>query len=539
MPLRLCPEDPVLELLRKRFDGLNLLGTPSPGLRPLCVIALPRRGAPLELGWLGDLLSTPGFTSPPLLEEPLPELHASQAWTLNAELAGRLLPAVLGAFGVDGGALAHIHRAQGAELRLGGVRALALDRGAMGRALGGQRLDPRHPHTGYLLQPGVRFVVVDRVILAEQIEVRLSQQRQSQLQSQAGGAALAGEAAGGLAEAQGQVLQARAKSPVVLAWTGLAYAVDEAGRLGQLQGEVRQMGAASEGGERVQAWPADSAGRLRRPGEAQARAQGNPPLVPRGIVAASLARTGPLRPPEPRLDTRGQYTPTYDAGSADVWEDAERVGVSFTATPSGGTVTEDQLLLRKSSGGSYPVAAPLTETGTRSGAGIDEGLTAFDDREDFLETAWDTLDPPSGSTVYHVRGCARRYTVESPSQLAEALGGAQGSEWVDLLVERDLSDDLVQTGYLYVEVFSPVNGVLRRRIHQFTPPGMALPPATNRLNLEPGTGMSLPDLVNEHVSEDWAYVCAEVEASVVTSGPLTASTPSPPPLLDSGDGVNS
>lgn len=539
MPLRICPEDPLLSLLRRRFEGLHVLSSPTPSLRPMTVVALPRKGDPVELGLLeGLLLPQPGaLPAPALTNEGLPDLAASATSRFGAQLRGTLLPSVLGAFGADARLGADLGADSSFTLRFSNVRASRVDRAALGQHLTGRALDPNHPATGFLLQRGMRFVVVDRVVLADGVEVAAWNTSQAQATAQAAAPELGG-AAGGWKRGQDGALRVstQAPTPVVLAWSGLSYGLDPTGRVQVVLAEVMQMGAGDAMGERIAAWGEDEAGEVRPFAARPAVAPATPsPMAAQGLLASIFGERA--EPETQRTGSPGdQYGPTFDSGPIEIHQSAEKVGVVYTAPPSGGVVAEDMLVMRKSSGGTYPLLAPLTGSGTRAGVGVQTGTAAFTDREDFLDTAWDELDPPGGATVYHIRGAARRYTVDDPELLAEAMEEAQASEWVDKLVERDGSNNIVRQGWVYVEEISN-SSPLVRIVHQFTPSAMALPPSTNTLTLEPAASKSLSELIAEDVPEGWKYAACRIEASVVTGSPLTASTPTAPAALGSGQGV--
>lgn len=542
MPLRLCQNDPLLTLARRRFEGLNVLGTPTPSLRPLTVIALQRRGDPIELGALSAMVDDPSAldTEPPVELEPLPDLAGRSSQRFGMNLAARLLPGLLGAFGADASAVAQAAQTAEFTLSFGGVRALRVDRARLGRALGALRLSAGHPHAAWLASPGVRFAVVDRVIVADEIDVKLHR---------AGGAALqgAGPDPQGLAQVsigaraehdQTQRITSRAAAPVVLSWSCLVYSLGQDGRIGAFRGEVAQLDGEAELGERVTAWGADEAGRVgafgERPTAEPAEHLGVTQLMVSGDM---LFRAKRLPPAEPTAEGEtGQYGPTYSGGPAAIMMGNDLVGLNYTAASTAST-TEDQLLRRRSSGASYPKLAPLTGDGPRDGVAVVPTNVSFSSRAAFLDDAWDELGPCEGDTVYHVRANARRYTVTNVSALATALAGAQSSEWVDKLVERNSSNQVVNVGWVYVEVFA-YDGTIHRRVHQLTPSGMTLPPSTNLLTLEPGPDMSLSELITEHVSTGWKYAVANIEASVVSGGPLTASPPAAPPLWGSTEGVS-
>lgn len=542
MPLRLCPTDPLLDLARRRFEGLNVLGTPTPSLRPLTVVALHRRGDPIELGALSAMVEDDAALSaePPIEEEQLPDLAGQRSRRFGLDLASHLLPGVLGAFGADAGLVARSSASAEFSLSFGGVRALRVDRARLGRALSDLRLSARHPHTALLSEPDIRFAIVDRVIVADEVDVHLHDATRAQLSAAAPDPhGLVGLSGGLSAERdQAQRIRSRAAAPVVLAWSCLVYRVGVDGRIGALRGEIRQMDDADASGERASAWGPDVAGRLRSPGEQTPSA----PVEHLGVVdllAAGeiLFRTEGLRPSEVEVGGEvRQYGPTYTGGPADLKIGSDRIGVCFTAPPSNGVVSEDQLLLRRSSGSTYPPIAPLTGDGTRSAVSVAQSGAGFDSRADFLDDAWNELSPGGNDTVYHVRANARRYTVTDVGLLSSALSNAQGSQWVDKLVERNSSNQVVNTGWVYVEVLA-YDGTIHRRVHQFTPSGMVLPPTSNTLALEPGTGMSLSSLVSTYVSSGWKYAVANVDASVVQGGPLTASPPAAPDLWGSSEGV--
>lgn len=543
MPLRLCPTDPLLDLARRRFEGLNVLGTPTPSLRPLTVVALPKRGDPIELGALSAMVEDAAAlsTEPPVEEELLPDLAGQSSRRFGFDLAARLLPGVLGAFGADAGLVARSAQSAEFSLSFGGVRALRVDRARLGRALGNLSLSAQHPHTAWLAEPGVRLAVVDRVIVADEVDVHLHDSASADLRAAAPDPQGLVGLSGGLSAGhdKSQRIRSRAAAPVVLAWSCLVYRVGSDGRIGAFRGEVGQMDGEETSGERTAVWGPDKAGRIRVPGEQTQAA----PVEHLGVVdllaaGAMLFRTERLRPRDAGTSGEtGQYGPTYTGGPADLKIGSDLIGLSYTGAPSNGVTTEDQLMLRRSSGSSYPQLAPLTGEGTRSAVTVAQSGSGFNSRDDFLDDAWDELSPGGNDTVYHVRANARRYTVTDVGLLSSALSNAQDSQWVDKLVERNSSNQVVNTGWVYVEVLA-YDGTIHRKVHQFTPSGMVLPPSTNTLTLEPGTGMSLSSLVSTYVSSGWKYAWANVDASVVQGGPLTAGPPSAPPAWGSNEGVS-
>lgn len=541
MPLRICADDPLLRLVRRRFDGLNVLATPSPSMRPFTVVGLQNRRSPLELGGLLEMIEgAPGDPAQLISREELPNLAGEATRHFGLDLAARLLPGLLGAFGGDAAAALQSGRDTSFSLRFQGVHALRVDRAALGRWLQGARLSVEHPHVSLFTEAGVKFAVVDRVILADEVELTLTQR-------DAAGASARGPVAQGLSEVGGAALAeqqraqrivSRAPASVVLAWSCLVYRLDAEGRITGLSAVSEQMdGEDGAPGERAAAWHNTLLGGLRG---AEQRAPAPPRLPEVGAVVATtglLFRTSAWRPQGP-VETGPvlDYNPTFDPGSADVKQGSSTVGVTYTSEPSSGVTTEDMLLTRSSGGVGFPNLAPLTGAGDRSAATVATAATGFEDREAFLDDAWDELDPAGGSTTYHVRGAARRYTVNTPSTLASALSGAQGSEWVDKLVERDSQQQVVNTGWIYVEVLA-YDGEIHRIVHQFTPSGMAIPPSSNTLSLEPASGSSLSDLVTNHVSSGWRYTVSVVDAVVVSGGPLTADPPTAPSALGSNQGV--
>lgn len=542
MAFRLCPSDPLLDLVRRRFDGLNVLGTPTPSLRPLTVVALRRRDA-IELGALAAMVEDPSplLASAPVEEEALPDLAAQSTQRFDASFGLSVLPGLLGAFGADASALASAGQRAEFSLRFGGVRALRIDRARLGEALRQITFRGDHPHFAWLTEPGVRFTVVDRVIVADEVEVTVHRARSGALSASGPSPQLGAQLNAGLSgqQEQQEVIRSAARAPVVLAWSSLTYRVGLDGRVGEFRGEVNQMGGGAGGASRDRPWGADEAGEVQTFG---APARPTPDATPSGALSVTvegelLFRTGPL---QPRADGQGgetgQYGPTYTTGPADFWTGSERVGVSYTAAPSSGVTHEDMLMFRRSSGSTYPNLAPITGEGTRSAVTVDQSSSGFASRSDFLSGAWSELSPPGSTTVYHARVSARRYTVDDVGKLSTALSGAQGSQWVDKLVERDGSNQIVNTGWVYVEVLT-YDGTIHRKVHQFTPASMALPPGSNSLTLEPASNMSIGDVLSTYVSSGWKYAYANVDASVVTGGPLTAGLPGAPPSWGEGEGV--
>ena len=542
MPFKLCPSDPLLDLVRRRFEGLNVLGTPTPSLRPLTAVGLRRREV-IELGALAAMVEDPGPLDEASLveEEPLPELAAQSTRRFDASFGLSVLPGLLGAFGADAGLTAQLGHGAEYSLRFSGVRALRVDRARLGAALGQVALRHDHPHTVWLTEPGVRFTVVDRVIVADEVEVT------AHTSGTAGGSASGPAPHGGVQltgalagqQEQTQVIRSRARAPVVLAYTSLTYRLGLDGHIGAFNGEINQMSEGGDGAVRHRPWGADEAGEVLSFGAPAPRATASSATGALTIVAQGdlLFRRGPR---VPRADggggETGQYGPTYTTGPADLWEGSNRVGVTYTGAPSSGVTAEDMLMYRTTSGSTYPMVAPLTGTGTRSAITVGQSSSGFASRADFLSDAWSELSAPGGSTVYHTRVSARRYTVDDVGDLATALSGAQGSNWVDKLVERNGSGQIVNTGWVYVEVLA-YDGTIHRKVHQFTPSGMVLPPSSNTLSLEPASDMSISDVLGTYVSSGWKYAAANVDASIVTGSPLTAGTPSSPPLWGSGEGV--
>lgn len=177
--LTLCPEDPLLTLLRDAFPDAHVLSRPQRRLRPLTTLAaqpgnLVRRPHIRPLGDLNPLLRAP-VELPRRRSDPSPNFSGRRTRSVDAKLGLRLLTGFLESLGVDPELVTGAFQgAEGLSFSFADVRHYHVDVNALGKALRGAALDPSSPSARPLLDGEEGLYIVDSTLTSSAFTVQVT-----------------------------------------------------------------------------------------------------------------------------------------------------------------------------------------------------------------------------------------------------------------------------------------------------------------------------------------------------------------------------
>jgi hypothetical protein len=265
--LTLCPDDPLLTLLRGAFPEAHVLSRPQRRLRPLITLAARRARlfAPGEvrvLGSLPPLLSIPAALPAPR-SDPSPSFTGQRTRTVDADVGVRLLTGLLEGLGVDPTLFTGAFEgAEGLSFSFSEVRHHHVDVNALSQALRGVNLDVRSPSLRPVLDGALDLYLVDATFTSSAFTVQVNGGLEA-------GVAISAPTASTLLQAGAAVrylsedkrsLSFSGSAPLTYAFTALRVELGAGGRVRGFHGGEQQLTfTAPVEPEHALLWPTDQA----------------------------------------------------------------------------------------------------------------------------------------------------------------------------------------------------------------------------------------------------------------------------------------